>query len=325
LDRVRATVDAATYTDYAFTGDGIPKKFQLPSFQSSQRRKQINWITVEGKPRKWELVPLRETPDDPALTFFLRVFEEPRRGYEYSIGIDIGGGIGRDNSTIEVIRHDPETGLDKQVAQMYSNWVGSPELPPMCLALGVWYGTFMQPIPEAKLCPETQVATGDPISYQLSNEGYSNFHRMHRYDTVAPEGGRKGTRLGWATSGWSRQLMLDEFKQAVENGWLIIQSERTLEEMENQEATEDANGAIVFDHSASGHDDSIFGVGIGHYCANDEATLMARLPGVKAPTEQETAKRSELPQTCEAVMAHTIMMEERRELEPDDNEMTFIY
>jgi hypothetical protein len=52
---------------------------------------------------------------------------------------------------------------------------------------------------------------------------------------------------------------------------------------------------------------------------------MARLPGVKAPTEQETAKRSELPQTCEAVMAHTIMMEERRELEPDDNEMTFIY
>lgn len=319
LARAKAAMNP-NYIDYAFTGNGIDKRFQLRDFQSlSARRVKIDWLTIESEHRHWELVPLHRTPDDPNLDFFLRVWEPPLRGWNYTIGIDIGGGLGRDNSSIDVLRVGKPGEPSLQVAQLYSPWVPSAELPPMCNALGIWYGTFMEPTPEALMVPETQVAVGDPISYQLNKEGYTNFHRMHRYDTANAKA-TQGSRLGWATSGWSRQLMLDQEKLAIDNGWLVINSERTYEELEGQERDDDRS-----DHSSTTHDDSIFSLGMAYFVSHDQETLSSRIGQRPTRTLEVQAEEKKTLDSVELIMAREILAEERRELDPDEDEMSYIY
>ena len=196
LDRLRNEI-SPTFTDYAVVGDGIDQRFHLRPHWSSKKRIHIDWMTMDGQARQWQLIPLSSTPDEDH-DFFLRIWEHPKKGFNYTIPVDPSAGIGRDHSALEILRIGKLREPDTQVAQLYSRWLPAAELPPFCQALGIYYGKMMEPIAEAYLCPETQISTGDFIVHQLNKEGYTNIHRMRRYD-MAPKSGSIPNRLGWAT------------------------------------------------------------------------------------------------------------------------------
>ena len=319
LDRIREGVDAAKYTDYVLVGNGIPEKFQLKEYWDHNRRRiEIPWASPSGENFNWRLIPLRETPaeEDEQQQCFIRIWQHPKQGHHYGVGIDVSGGVGEDYTVLDVIRkgkdlRDP----DMQVAQLYCNWMSSPEVPPYALALGIYYGQHMQPVNEALMVPETQVATGDPISHQLSTLGYTNFHYMKRYDQR--RSGQKPHRRGWATVAWSRQMMLEAAKQAVEEGWLIVNSAHTLWEYENWEAEDTESGKAKYEHADGENDDSIFASGIAYFCLHDEETIMQRIKGIVKPRKlaDETEKVKESVYTgVEGVLNRHFMEEDAREL-----------
>ena len=289
IDRLQKRIEEETpeYTDYAFTGNGIEPRFQLKEFQSqSAKRVVISASDMEGNPLEWKLVPLRETPDDER-SFYVRIWEMPKKGYNYTIAIDVAGGVGEDATVIDVLRVGKDWEPDVQVAQLWCPWLSSVEIPPFCHALGILYGRHMSPIPEALMCPELVLSTGDAISHQLSLKGYTNWHYERKYDR-SQNPGTKGRMRGWATRTYTRQLMLETLKMMVDQGWVIINSERTVEQLANQESEETDSGKTKWDHADGEHDDCIFSLGIAVFCSHDAEALVDRQkkkPKAKAEVE----------------------------------------
>lgn len=327
LERVR-TETSDKYTDYAIIGDGIDIQFHLRDYWSVKaKRVEIQYLSIRDCCLSWKLVPLRETPREPELQCYLRVWEPPRPGYRYTIGIDVGGGVGQNNTDFEVLRvgrnaDDP----DVQVAQLRSPWLNAAQAPPFALALGAWYGQHMSPVPEAYMAPETQISVGDLISSQLANDGYSNFHYMERYD-LRKSPGHKSRRRGWATNAWSRPLMEQTLKNAVDLGWLSINSLDTAEELENQEAEETDSGKTKFDHAKGETDDSLIALGIAVFVSHDEETRTERLQRKITPKRKGDldAKPPELD-TSEAMLARHFQREEQWDMEQGDEERSrYVY
>jgi len=335
LDKIEADM-STKFVDYAMTGDGISNKFSLREFwSSSARRIDIGFAGWNGKNFNWKLIPLKKTPEDENLNFYLRVWEHPKPGYDYAVGIDVSGGVGQDNSSFDVIRKGKGEEPDVQVAQLYCPWISSAEAPPFAMLLGVWYGQHMSPLPQALMCPEVQAAVGDIISHQLDVLGYQNFYYMERMD-VKKRPGQKSQRRGWAsTTTWARQAMLETFKLHVESGWIVINSQITLEEMQNQEAEETDTGKTKYDHAHGQHDDSIFSTGIAFFCSHFNDTLMEKLEsGVMR--KRGTPKKlvaSETPEvqldSSEALLARRFQFQDKEESgvvnDDDASSMMMVY
>lgn len=328
LDRLKKEVEEAPqYTDYAITGSGIDQRYYLSAYHDTKPGISINFETIEGEQREWKLIPLKSTPRDETESFFLRIWEHPKRGYTYTIPGDTGAGVGKDRTCMGVMRVGRGGEPDVMVALLLSAWLPAIESPPFFHALGIYYGKMMEPIQEAYLCPETQLgAGGDPIVHQLNKEGYSSIHRMRRYD-MAPRGGGMPNRLGWATTAWSRPLITQTMQVALRNGWVRFYDERILEEIENLEMYEDDSGGVYIDHSSSSHDDAWMTMCIGHWCSHDEETLSARKAG-RLPSKSATTQPKE-PETwtSEQMMSRQIMLEERssRWSEEDEQESDYVY
>jgi hypothetical protein len=323
LDRLKLDI-SDDYIDYALVGDGIDKRYHLKEYWSSKRRISIDWQTMEGINRHCELIPLTRTPDDDTETFFVRIWEHPKKGYSYTIPTDTAGGDGGDNSCIEVIRVGKSGEPCVQVCQLYSAYLPGIELPPFCAALGMYYGKGMDPIPEAYQCPETQLGSGgDPIVHQLTKEGYTNIHRMRRYD-MAPKAGGGSNRLGWATTAWSKPLITQNMKMVLDYGWLVIKSQRTLDEIEALELDETESGKVKYDHTAQSHDDSYMSLCIGYWCSHDEETLMSRKAG-KRPTKKASLGEKEIESdSCEWMLSRFFSDEERTP-DSESEDYDFVY
>lgn len=301
------------FTDYAIVGHGIQEKFWLREFWShSARRIEIPWLTPLGKQFDWRLIPLKTTPKEDELQFFLRMWEPVRSGYNYTIGIDIGGGVGQNATVCEVLRvpmneHEPAV----EVAQLWSPHIASPEVPPFANALGIYYGRHMAPVPEALLAPEVQVAVGDYTSFQLSELGYSNFFYMDRYD-MKRSPGHRSQRRGFATNAWSRPMMMESLKHGLESGWVIINSQKTYDELENLEAEELESGKTKYEHAEGDTDDCYMSLGIAYFCSYDKSTMQERVQNKLKPRKKQELQESvvELDST-EAMLSRHFQKEEQ--------------
>jgi hypothetical protein len=334
LDRVEQSM-ADKYTDYALVGDGIQEKFWLREFWShSARRIEIPWMSPLGRQFNWRLIPLKRTPTEDDLQFFVRIWEHPKPGFQYTAGIDIGGGVGQNATVIDMLRvgkvnDDPAV----EVCQLWSPFISSPEVPPFAHALGVYYGRHMSPMPEALMCPEVQIAVGDYTSFQLAELGYSNFFYMDRYDMKrAP--GHRSQRRGFATNAWSRPMMMEALKHGIESGWVVINSQRTYDELENLEAEELESGKTKYEHAEGDTDDCYIALGIAYFCSYDKGTMSERVTNKLRPRKKEELKQDavELDST-EAMLARHFQKEEAEDfaegmidgIDGDDSMVADIY
>lgn len=266
------------YTDYAIVGSGISENYSLKEFWSSHKQRiDVSWQTITGEYLHWKLIPLKETPRDDKQKFYVRVWDPPRPGYNYNIGIDIASGSGQNNTSFSVNRiGQSNEEPDFEAALLCSPWIPSPDTPAFANVLGIWYGQYMSPLAEAKIAPEVQKAVGDFISYGLNKLGYQNFYYMKRFD-VRSHPGAKPTRRGWASVSWSQQMMKEAFEHAIKNGWYIVNSDELMAELESLESDETEGGKVIYDHARDDTDDTYVSGGISYFTAHDEETIMQRI------------------------------------------------
>jgi hypothetical protein len=122
---------------------------------------------------------------------------------------------------------------------------------------------------------EQVAAVGDTCQLQMRKMGYSNFHRMTRYDSKRVSK-HKATRMGWYTYGWSRPLLIGNFVHAAQNGWAEINSPWMIDEMKHFEVHVTSTGKERLEHAEDQHDDRLFAGAMAIFCPHDMDVLADR-------------------------------------------------
>lgn len=145
------------------------------------------------------------------------VWEVPRREYEYVIGVDVGEGIGLDESCVQVLtRTDPP----RQVLEWASNTVDPVTLGRIVNDLAVRYNN-------APICVEIN-NHGLTTQQKLQDIGGRDFYVRRQWDHF---GKRYVERPGWKTTSQMKGLMLDHARIRVLQGSTGIQSEALAQEI----------------------------------------------------------------------------------------------
>lgn len=209
----------------------------------------------------YTLVPLLHrgsAPFDPQGKLIM--YERPYAEEVYGIGVDTGLGLGQDNSVLEGLRKGTLERNDEQVFEFASPYINSFSLWPFALALGTLYSTPVAgQLRQAKMVIEG-AANGETVYNELRKRGWRNFHNWVRYDRKRIIEAN-ATRQVWMTTPWSRPLMMDMLLDALNNGWLDINSQWFIREMGTLEVDLETQRQKI---AASGgaHDDRIMALGM---------------------------------------------------------------
>lgn len=164
--------------------------------------------------------PLAVVPNIPIelksyLNNYFSVWEAPKRGVKYYIGVDASEGVGQDYTVIDVYDQDA-----LQVAQFRTN-----KLQPYLIAeilnnIGKWYNKALLVIEKA--------SGGHIILDRMRNTfKYMNIYKHIDYD----QRGKKVKKIGWITSSKTKPILIQDFVECWENNEMFINSVSTLNEM----------------------------------------------------------------------------------------------
>lgn len=188
----------------------------------------------------------------------LLVWEYPEQGEVYGIGVDTSDGVGKDRSSMEVVRKGTLERNDGQVAEFASPDINTLDLVPIAFAVGQLYSTRVeQERKQAKMVIECN-RNGETTQLELRKMGWTHFHSWVRYDNrrLRPA---QSNKLGWFTNVWSRPMMMDLLIKAVRDEWIDVNSPYFVDEMSDLEATEDRQSLKA---AYGGYDDRIMAFGI---------------------------------------------------------------
>lgn len=295
------TIDIVTkqrelgYKAYAITGRTVlmgnenepyePRPEDVDDFEA---RIQLHWEANDGNKYDYELIPLKAFDDSRDENCFdkLLVFEAPEPGVEYAIGIDTAYGLNtpnEDRSELSVNKHGHGQVSDVQVASFTSLRVNSPQMARIAAAVAVLYGTDGEgnvisgnPL-LVKFVIEQVRKPGDECQHQLKIMGFLDHHIMQYYDSKGNFDPNKGTKEGWRTTRWSRSILLERFVDAVNSGWLILNSPVLIRQLSDFERQYKEKGLAEMCHSSGAHDDGIFACAQGWTTLHDGENTALRL------------------------------------------------
>ena len=201
----------------------------------------------------------------------LQVWEPPKPGNKYYIGVDVSDGIGADRSVISVVRAATERAPFEEVAQYISNDILPIDLAYVVDTVGRFYPDGDGQ--EAKVAVETNnhgLATHSELDRHL---GYTNFY-IWQWEDSRPGAKRLTNKAGWYTSKRTRPLLITRLFQALTSfdevtglPDLIVSSPHTFDEMRDFQ-TEDT---LVNAEAAPGAtDDCLFALGIAYFTAQQD-------------------------------------------------------
>lgn len=209
-------------------------------------------------------------PDDSGLYDVLLCWEGPRRRCDYVVSVDVSGGMGQDNSVIDVTRIGDLREPDEQVAQYVSSTVDPIDLAYLIAPIGYLYkGTNGLP---AYVAIETNFGLGlGTQSELLRHVGYENLFIWQVEDAATPEA-RYRNSFGWSTNQRTRPIMLQRYFHAIKTidkhtGYpdYRINSPHTIRELADFVTA----GALWDGEAAPGaHDDCIMAGSIGVHIAH---------------------------------------------------------
>lgn len=209
---------------------------------------------------------LKERSGAKALFNCLQIWQHPRRGHRYIMGVDVGDGIGQDRSVVDVFRMGTIAEPEEQVAQFISDTVPPRALAGVIDAVGHLYkGPDGREAMAAIECNNHGLSCQDTLQLHL---GYRHFYLWEVLDQADPQK-RWTTRIGWVTNTRTRPILLDQFYTGITtidpiSGYsdCRINSQFTLDEMRDFKT----DGALWEAEAAKGaHDDCIIAGGIAHY------------------------------------------------------------
>lgn len=290
------------YHAFAIVGQSIEDRYEpdeddidhegiIVPVRYTSRIRQVNY--------KWEMQPIlwHEAPHFKALDeikfnetaqmnkFF--VYREPERGYDYSMGVRTGNGIGVGDTVITVARRGRDAQEpDIQAAEFRSDEVSHVEAYAWCMAIAAYYSKFMGADEwgnqiSAKREPYTAIEqmqqVGDTCQYQMRKMGYRRFHKMVRYDVEAKNMKKsKAHKIGWFSSAWSSPMYTDSFVTWVRNGWYKVNSPFTIREMEMWEQHETGSGKAKYAASDEWGDAGLLANAMAAFCVNDLKPMAER-------------------------------------------------
>lgn len=181
-------------------------------FNSAKTQEQYNQRkTIE------RLTDIPEIPVilKPYLRSFLTVWEPPKSGDRYYIGVDASEGIGQDFSVIDVYNEDAI-----EVAQFRSNKIQPYEIANICNELGLWYNRALLVVEKA--------SGGHIILDRLRNTyHYKNMYKHKDYD----QKGKMVKKIGYKTTAKTKPILINDFVELWESNDMFIRSLSTLNEM----------------------------------------------------------------------------------------------
>lgn len=189
------------------------------------------------------------------------MWEPPKVGFTYTIGVDPSWGIGADRSVIHVLRNGTMHSTDTQVAEFVSDDTNMHEFAPFCNLIGRLYGDKQEEL-EALMTVECNIS--DDIVHDLRTKyQYGNQFIWKYYDNVRR---MMSNKLGWWTTARTRPKIINKAMQYVKNGWWDLSSPWMIAEMETIEKLEER--AQI--KAASGfHDDMFMAGAIALWAAHD--------------------------------------------------------
>lgn len=286
VELMRSTVaDVETTPVYMIVGDGITEKYEPKEIDiwygdSAPDRLRCHWTTPRKEKMEWMFVPLlpvKKQLFDPLGKFLM--YEEPREGFDYSMGVDTGTGVGGDRTVINVTRYGTGSDADVQVAEYTADHVALDDIYAWICAIATLYSQYMIDKPHPKIAIEMRRKFGDGPYHVARLMGLRRWHEWGQgFDrkTFEQKVGKHG-RVGWFTNEWSRPLLLSRFQSAVENGWYVVKSKWLAEEIEKQEQKTTAGGKTRSDHEAGGHDDRIFGAAMAYFTLHQCDVMASRM------------------------------------------------
>ena len=231
------------------------------------------------------------------------MWEPPRKGFVYTVGVDPSWGMGQDRSVIHVLRNGTMHSPDTQVAEFVTDDINMHDLAPICNLIGRLYADETEQL-EALMSVECNIS--DDIVHDLRNKyGYGNLFIWKYYDSIKRQ---LSNKLGWWTNARTRPKLINKAMQYVKHGWWDIASPWMIAEMETIEKLEDQ--AQI--KAASGlHDDLFMAGSIALWSAHDME--FGDLAGDAGEVAAERDRRAEM-----ALMSQTIVrppMSERKDFQ----------
>lgn len=173
----------------------------------------------------------------------LKFWALPVPGVRYYIGVDVAEGLGGDcdHSCIEIINGD-----GYQCAELYTNTIAPYRLAEVLLKLAQYYN--------GALCVIEKASAGHTVIDKMRNEyAYPNLYKSKQYDSA----GQLRRRPGFETTKKSRPILINDFREAFENGEVCINSKTLLSEMQ---LFVDKGGRM--EHAGTTGDDAVFAFGM---------------------------------------------------------------
>lgn len=290
------------YHAFAIVGQSIEQRYEPDDdeidpegvavpVRYTSRVKQIDY-KWEMQPVNWHEEPYFKTLDEIRFDesahmnkFF--VYQDPEAGYDYSMGVRTGNGIGVGETVITVARRGRDVQEpDIQVAEFRSDEVSHIEAYAWCLAIAAYYAKFMgrdeygrqtSVKREPYMAIEQMQQVGDSCQLQLRKMGFRRFHKMVRYDVESKNMKKsKAHKIGWFSSSWSTPMYTDSMVTWVRNGWYKVNSPFTIREMEMWEQRETASGKAKYTASEEWGDSGLLANAMAAFCVNDLKPMAER-------------------------------------------------
>lgn len=214
------------------------------------------------------------------------IFEEPRKGCTYVVGVD--GSYGdpeydpfdevegeKDPSAVEVLRVATPGEPAEQVASFVGYVHPTEELPIIAKKFGMMYhDATNDKYPAMMAC---EVNAGSPSAQTqdaLWKAGYPHFYVWPKKNKI---GGGYTNAMGWETTPRTRPWITSSLVKDIMDENLLLNSQVTIGQMTTFVKTRTDSGNVRIDHEPGKHDDSLFGLGIANFVSQEtQASILAR-------------------------------------------------
>lgn len=190
---------------------------------------------------------LRLEPSDRGPLF---IWEMPREGAKYAIGIDTAYGLSRGDYAVAQV-------IEAESCSQVALWREKAD-PHIFGVKCAWLGWFYN---EAILGFETgSAASGVTACQEAIRQGYRNVYRKMSHNTFT----KKVTEtLGFPTNVQTKMMVIDRIKVAIEDPHCYIHDQTTLQQLRTR--VWDAKGYM----DGPGHDDDVMALGIAYMVRDD--------------------------------------------------------
>jgi len=287
--------------------DAVPYRLQ-PHASLIDASRPIIPITCSWNPMRpisYQLVPIRwdgYSTDSGLDKIYL--WEHPQPGETYGLGVDTSYGVGKDRTTIEIMRKGNSYRPAAQVGEFSSDKINAMDATPFCMALGTYFSVptinkedaDINGISSPDFTPQCRVAieckgNGDQTQLQMRFRGWSNFHRWQRIDNKKLDPSQFN-KIGVYTNEWFRAGLMEWMIKMLRDNELEIASPYFIWEMRKLESTMERQRIAA---AVGAHDDRFMSMGfiiVSLYQWERDRPVSLSRPRPVAPTSAPRSYRA---------------------------------